>query len=116
MSESAKIILCGHPRESLLAEIASIRKWDNGHNYPILVSANGNVFIDDSIDNVENAINNNLVKYIEDNFNSKNKMLLKSGHSDDLYLVPDYERYEDSKFHKIRRKPTNLTPKKKKRK
>lgn len=115
MSEIAKIVLCGQSHENLLEKIANIKTWDNGHNYPIQVFVDEHHWITDSIDNVENAISNDLVGYLEKNFNHKDKMIIKSGHLDDLYCVPKYE-YEDNQFHKLRRKSTNFTPKKKKRK
>jgi hypothetical protein len=114
--DNAKICLIGKSIKSLLSEIESIRKWDNGHNEPIKVCVNDNGFIMDTIDNVENAIKNKLWEYIDRNFKTGN-MVLKSGGDDDLYLVPDPERFNDEgKFHKVRHKPTNYTPKKKKRK
>ena len=116
--DNAKIILIGQSKSNLLAEIESIKQWDNGHDYPIKAAISEDVYVLDSISNVEDAIENNLIEYLEKNFNKKNKMLLKSGHEDDLYLVPDYDQfnYEDKGFHKIRHKPTNYTPPKKKRK
>jgi hypothetical protein len=114
--DNAKIILIGQPKSSLLAEIESIKKWDGGHNFPIKAAISNDVYVIDSISNVEEAIKNDLMEYLERNFNKKGKMLLKSGHEDDLYLVPDYDVFEDNHFHKIRHKSTNITPPKKKRK
>lgn len=113
--EAAKIGLIGHSRESLLAEIASIKAWDAGNDYPISVVVNGRTKTD-SISNVENAINNDLIGYIEDNFMSK-RQIIKTGGNDDLYLVEHPDCYDENKvFHKQRHVCTNFTPKKKKRK
>jgi hypothetical protein len=117
MSDNEKIMLIGKSAKTLLAELESIRKWDNGHNYPIRVCIDENRTIFDSIDNVENVIKNGLLwKYIETEFNPKNQ-IVKSGGNDDLFLVPDPDKFDDNnEFRKFRFKPTNFTPKKKKRK
>jgi len=110
----ATIGIIGKSTKSLLAEIESVRQWDGGHNYPIRVEVNGNTILD-SIDDLETAVKGELHEYIEKNFGSK-KTIVKSGGDDDLYLVqhPDYFN-DEGKFHKVRHKPTNITPKKKKR-
>jgi hypothetical protein len=87
MSEQAKIVIVGQPRAKLLAELAAIKKWDNGHNYPILVSV-GNKSIEDTIVNVEAAIKNDLSKYIIKNFCGLNE-IIKTGGDNDVYIVPD---------------------------
>ena len=115
MSKSAQIELTGQSRKELLGKLERIRAWDNGHNYPIEVWVN-QTHIMDTIENVENAIKENLVQYINENFKDDNKCL-KSGGNDDLYLVdnPDISFGAD-KFKKRKNVVTNRTPKKKKRK
>jgi hypothetical protein len=117
MSDSAKIFIIGKSRDNLLTEIKSIRKWDNGHDYPIRVAIDENHSIYDTIDNLENVIKKGLLwKYIETEFNPKNQVI-KTGGNDDLFLVPDPDKFnENNMFHKHRHIPTNFTPKKKKRK
>jgi hypothetical protein len=116
MTDYAKIGLIGKSSKTLLEEIESIRKWDNGANELIRVCIGESSYILDSIDNVETAIKGRLWEYIDNNFRIGN-MILKSGGNDDLYLVPDPDKFNDEgKFHKVRHKPTNITPKKKKRK
>jgi hypothetical protein len=117
MSQSAEMILIGKSTESLLTEIERIKAWDNGHDYPIIVSAETGKSFSDSISNVENAIKNNLADYLIENFGNK-RNLLKSGGNDDLFFVPNPDIFcrEDNAFKKIRHKATNFTPSKKKRK
>lgn len=112
-----RIILIGKSSAQLLAEVESLRKWDNGHNYPIRVAIDDNRTIFDTIDNIENVVKNGLLwKYIETEFNPKNQVI-KSGGNDDLYLVPDPDKFDENNvFRKYRHKPTNFTPKKKRRK
>jgi hypothetical protein len=66
-----KLMLIGKSSSELLNEIQALRKWDNGHNYPIRVAIN----------------EDRTIKFDDNNV-----------------------------FRKYRHKPTNLTPKKKKRK
>ena len=40
MSYYAKILLCGIPLSKVKSDIDMIVKWDNGHNYPVLVYLN----------------------------------------------------------------------------
>jgi len=68
MSESAKILIVGESRESLLEKLEEIKKWDNGHNYPIVVCAGEGHEITDSIENVGKAIKTDIASYIQANF------------------------------------------------
>lgn len=70
MSEAAKINLVGVDKETLLANIAKIRDWDNGKNYPIIVIGNEGKEHMDTIDNVWAAINDDK---IEEYLNSPQK-------------------------------------------
>lgn len=116
MSASVKIMIIGQPREALLSEIARIKEWDNGKDYPIIVNAGPGRERYDSLGNIESAIKGDLAEYLEKNFGSK-KMILKSGGHDDLFFIPNPELYdENNHFRKNRSVATNFTPKKKKRK
>ena len=59
MSQAARIILVGVPHSEIMQELLRIKKWDNGANYPIIVDINGKEHYD-TLDNVENALNNDL--------------------------------------------------------
>lgn len=116
MSDYASIKLTGYSNKELLEKIEKIKKWSP--NSPIKVCLTYNIYdyTLDSIENVENAINTDLVGYIN-NLNKDKSKCLKTGGNDDLYLVdnPDII-FGSNKFKKVRKTVTNFTPKKKKRK
>ena len=113
MSEAAKIILTGKPSKELKDEIKRIKEWDAGYSYPIRVSIDGKNFKDDSIKNVEKAINGDLEDYILKNFVGKGEFL-KTGGNDDFHVVKDMEVKATST--PVEKSFNNMTPKKKKRK
>lgn len=114
MSDYARIGIIGKSREDLLKDIDSIKAW-GGEDQVVYVSI-GKEEKTDSLENIENAIRNDLAGYILQNFRNKRE-ILKSGGNDDLFLVPDPDYFtERGQFRKIRRVQTNFTPKKKKRK
>ena len=110
----ATIVLTGKSTNDLLKEIAEIKSWYGGHNYPVKVSADTGHVIIDYLDKIEAAICGDLCGYLNAHFGNK-RNILKSGGNDDLYFVPNLE-FEDGVFHKVRRRATNYTPPKKKRK
>ncbi len=114
MSEAAKLILVGTPHSEIVKELAKIKAWDAGANYPIIVDINGKQMYD-SIQNVENALNVDLSAYIQSKVSER--LIVKSGSLDDLYVVDNPENQTDSGvYKKNRNKMTHLKPKKKKRK
>jgi hypothetical protein len=114
MTAYAKIAIIGKSRSELLEEIARIRAW--GPDIPVLVSAGTQKEILESLEKIEEVINGDLGTYIIENFGSR-RTTVKTGGNDDLYLVPDPDFYtEKGHFRKVRHTPTNITPKKKKRK
>ncbi len=88
MSDYAEITLTGNSRTQLLIQLDIIRKWDNGNNQDIKVFANGSKsYIFDKIESVDKAIKEDLAGYLKKNFNL-NRMDIKSGSNDDLWLIP----------------------------
>jgi len=115
MSDYATINLLGKSTKQLLTELDEAQLW-GGDEHLVKVSVGDHRIKYEEIDTIRKAIKDSLWKYIDEHFTSK-KHVLKSGGNDDLYLIPNPDRYNDEgKFHKVRHKPTNLTAKKKKRK
>jgi hypothetical protein len=120
MSESAKIILidvCGHgfPISELLEKIASIKEWDNGNNYPIQVHVL-DMFFMDTIDRVEKMIKWDQELYIREHVKIPPDKIFKTGGKSELILIDDPFSFNDEGQKNKRRRNTNFTPKKKKRK
>lgn len=118
MSDSAKIIIVGVSKESLLLEIEKIKLWYNGNDWPIKVAVDHSEYgeyVMDKITIVENAIKHNLSEYIEKNFPNPD-LVIKSGGNNDLYLVDNPDKFNLEGKRIKHRKPTNFTAPKKKRK
>ena len=136
MSKSARIVLVDekgneNSKEDLLNHIAAIRSWDNGHNYPIEVQVE-TLYIMDSIDSVEIGINSGIKEYIQRMFTDASKLYDNSWDDDSVGdMIVDYanERIEEmlgsyalsslngvSNQKKVRKKATNFSAPKKKRK
>ena len=114
MTDYATIIIIGKSPETLREEIAKIKEW--GPGLPVRVSAGTGIDKIEEISTLERVLERGqLPEYTEENFATKGKVL-KYGGNQDLYLIPDPPSYDlEGKFKKIRRVPTNFTPKKKKR-
>lgn len=112
MSEYAKINLIGKSTLQLSLELQKIDTYYGEKNYPVRVTIDDKTYIEDSIDNILQAVHGDLFLYIGKNFNLKGK-LLKSGGNDDLYIVSERQL---SKHSSESIKTGKYTHKKKKRK
>lgn len=115
MTGFAKTVLVGQTRESILASLSEIEQWQNGDIQPIIISDDAGHDRMDSIENVRTAVKTDLAGYVQNNFGSS-RTITKTGGKDEVFLVPNPDVIHHGRFKKYRRKLTNLTPKKKKRK
>jgi hypothetical protein len=114
MSQQAEILIIGRTNNEIIAELETIKKWDNGHNYPIKVKISETEWIEDTIQNVINSINENINLYIQNNFILKRKILKTDGKSR-TQIVDDPDYLGENGFIK-KRKILNKLPKKKRKK
>jgi hypothetical protein len=114
MTDYARIIITGRSPETIREAIARAKEW--GPGLPVYVSADTGFDKLEEIESIEQVLERGqLAEYIEENFRTKGKVL-KYGGCHELYMVPDPDIFTlDGKFTKIRHRPTNITPKKKKR-
>lgn len=71
MSETARLVIVGSPKETILSELLKIRAWDNGNNYPILICDGTGKEVLTSIDQAESYINTDLPGTIQALFGNK---------------------------------------------
>lgn len=118
MTAAAKIYIIGHPNGYIIDELIKIKAWQNGKHDLIHVHLNDDIFIRDSIENVENALHSDLQDYIHTKF-PNDRYATKSDGNSIIHLIdnPDNHHNENGSYKKAHRKhATNYTPPKKRRK